>query len=63
VRFPPVLHMPFGHTGQALPNVLRFRFDPKAVALDSGIGAELAPLQHYVPTRTRPDPRRRGGTS
>lgn len=48
VRFRPVPHLPFGHSGEALPNVLRFNLEPEGLALDlTGIGAhtdELAPL-------------------
>ncbi|MFE6175706.1 glucose-6-phosphate dehydrogenase [Streptomyces sp. NPDC056464] len=48
VRFRPVPHLPFGHTGEALPNVLRFQLEPEGLTLDlTGIGAhahELVPL-------------------
>jgi glucose-6-phosphate 1-dehydrogenase len=48
VRFRAVPHLPFGHSGEALPNVLRFNLEPEGLALDlTGIGAhtdELVPL-------------------
>jgi glucose-6-phosphate 1-dehydrogenase len=48
VRFRSVPHLPFGHSGQALPNVLRFGLEPEGLALDlTGIGShahELTPL-------------------
>ncbi|MEU3570723.1 glucose-6-phosphate dehydrogenase [Kitasatospora sp. NPDC036755] len=48
VRFRPVPVLPFGHSGEARPNVLRFELEPEGLALDlTGIGAhahELAPL-------------------
>jgi glucose-6-phosphate 1-dehydrogenase len=48
VHFRPVPHLPFGHSGQALPNVLRFGLDPEALALElTGTGPHthtLAPL-------------------
>jgi glucose-6-phosphate 1-dehydrogenase len=48
VRFRPVPHLPFGHTGEAHPNVLRFGLDPENLTLDlTGIGArarDLVPL-------------------
>ncbi|MEU3985331.1 glucose-6-phosphate dehydrogenase [Streptomyces sp. NPDC026672] len=48
VRFREVPHLPFGHGGEARPNVLRFELEPEGLALDlTGIGAhahELAPL-------------------
>jgi glucose-6-phosphate 1-dehydrogenase len=48
VYFRPVPHMPFGHEGEATPNVLRFGLEPEAMALDLvGIGSRphtLAPL-------------------
>ncbi|MHB9847858.1 glucose-6-phosphate dehydrogenase [Streptomyces krungchingensis] len=48
VRFRAVPHLPFGHSGEALPNVLRFNLEPEGLALDlTGIGAhahELTPL-------------------
>ncbi|MFI0898061.1 glucose-6-phosphate dehydrogenase [Streptomyces sp. NPDC020983] len=48
VRFRAVPHLPFGHGGEELPNVLRFTLEPEGLALDlTGIGAhayELAPL-------------------
>jgi glucose-6-phosphate 1-dehydrogenase len=49
VRFRPVPHMPFGHDGDVLPNVLRFGLDPEGLTLDlmgTGSGARtLAPLE------------------
>jgi glucose-6-phosphate 1-dehydrogenase len=48
VRFRPVPHLPFGHTGDAAPNVLRFGLDPESVTLElTGAGARsrtLTPL-------------------
>ncbi|MFE4971658.1 glucose-6-phosphate dehydrogenase [Kitasatospora sp. NPDC056651] len=48
VHFRPVPHLPFGHHGEALPNVLRFELEPEGLVLDvTGIGArahELAPV-------------------
>ncbi|MBQ1089406.1 glucose-6-phosphate dehydrogenase [Streptomyces sp. B93] len=48
VRFRPVPHLPFGHDGEALPNVLRFGLEPEGLTFDlTGIGARvhsLAPL-------------------
>jgi glucose-6-phosphate 1-dehydrogenase len=48
VRFRSVPHLPFGHGGEALPNVLRFQLEPEGVTLNlTGIGAhsqELTPL-------------------
>jgi glucose-6-phosphate 1-dehydrogenase len=45
VRFRPVPHMPFGHSGEALPNVLRFGLDPEDLTLDlTGIGASARTL-------------------
>ncbi|MEU6747758.1 glucose-6-phosphate dehydrogenase [Spirillospora sp. NPDC046719] len=39
VRFRPVPHLPFGHSGEAVPNVLRFGLDPESVTLAlTGIG-------------------------
>jgi glucose-6-phosphate 1-dehydrogenase len=34
VRFRPVPHLPFGHAGEAAPNLLRFGLDPEGVALE-----------------------------
>src|SRR5215469_8595379 len=40
VRFRSVPHLPFGHSGEALPNVLRFGLDPESLTLDlTGIGS------------------------
>ncbi|MBD0424778.1 glucose-6-phosphate dehydrogenase [Streptomyces sp. TRM S81-3] len=48
VRFRSVPHLPFGHTGEPLPNVLRFGLEPESLTFDlTGIGAHphtLAPL-------------------
>jgi glucose-6-phosphate 1-dehydrogenase len=48
VRFRTVPHLPFGHSGEALPNVLRFQLEPEGLTLDlTGIGShahELTPL-------------------
>ncbi|MFD9125357.1 glucose-6-phosphate dehydrogenase [Kitasatospora sp. NPDC059571] len=41
VRLRAVPHLPFGHSGEALPNVLRFGLEPEGLALDlTGIGAQ-----------------------
>ncbi|MFD8278711.1 glucose-6-phosphate dehydrogenase [Streptomyces solisilvae] len=40
VRFRSVPHLPFGHEGEALPNVLRFGLEPEGLTLDMmGIGS------------------------
>jgi glucose-6-phosphate 1-dehydrogenase len=48
VRFRPVPHLPFGHTGEARPNVLRFGLDPEDMTLAlTGVGSgarALTPL-------------------
>ncbi|MFC4002481.1 glucose-6-phosphate dehydrogenase [Prauserella oleivorans] len=48
VRFRPVPHVPFGHSGEVLPNVLRFGLEPESLALDlTGTGSRartFAPL-------------------
>ncbi|MFE6286488.1 glucose-6-phosphate dehydrogenase [Streptomyces sp. NPDC057877] len=48
VRFRSVPHLPFGHSGEALPNVLRFGLEPEGLTLDlTAIGSRthaLAPL-------------------
>lgn len=48
VHFRPVPHLPFGHTGEAVPNVLRFGLDPEDMTLGLnaiGSGARtLTPL-------------------
>jgi glucose-6-phosphate 1-dehydrogenase len=48
VHFRPVPHLPFGHTGEPHPNVLRFGLDPETLSLElTGIGAtarNLVPL-------------------
>jgi len=45
VRFRPVPHLPFSHTGDELPNVLRFGLDPETLTLDlTGIGAHAHTL-------------------
>ncbi|WP_031518599.1 glucose-6-phosphate dehydrogenase [Streptomyces sp. NRRL F-5123] len=48
VHFRAVPHLPFGHSNEELPNVLRFKLEPEGLTLDlTGIGAhayELAPL-------------------
>ncbi|MEU9320488.1 glucose-6-phosphate dehydrogenase [Streptomyces sp. NPDC048295] len=48
VRFRPVPHLPFGHSGEALPNVLRFALEPEGLTLDlTALGThahELVPL-------------------
>jgi len=49
VHFRSVPHLPFGHSGEALPNALRFGLDPESLTLDlTGIGARphtLVPLE------------------
>jgi glucose-6-phosphate 1-dehydrogenase len=45
VRFRPVPHLPFGHSGEALPNVLRFGLDPEDLTLElTGIGSHASTL-------------------
>ena len=45
VRFRPVPHLPLGHSGEALPNVLRFGLDPENLTLDlTGIGSRARTL-------------------
>jgi glucose-6-phosphate 1-dehydrogenase len=45
VHFRPVPHLPFGHTGEAHPNVLRFGLDPEDLTLDlTGVGAHAGTL-------------------
>ncbi len=45
VRFRSVPHLPFGHTGEARPNVLRFGLDPENVTLElTGMGARARAL-------------------
>src|SRR5689334_8388828 len=45
VHFRAVPHLPFGHTGEAHPNVLRFGLDPETLSLDlTGIGAQAGTL-------------------
>lgn len=34
VRFRPVPHLPFGHSGEVVPNVLRFGLEPEGLTLD-----------------------------
>ena len=49
VHFRSVPHLPFGHSGEALPNVLRFGLDPESLTVDlTGVGARahtLVPLE------------------
>jgi glucose-6-phosphate 1-dehydrogenase len=49
VHFRSVPHLPFGHVGEALPNVLRFGLEPEGLTVDlTGIGARahaLVPLE------------------
>ncbi len=49
VHFRSVPHMPFGHSGDVLPNILRFGLDPETLTLDlTGTGARartFAPLR------------------
>ncbi|MEU6090760.1 glucose-6-phosphate dehydrogenase [Streptomyces sp. NPDC047085] len=45
VRFRAVPHLPFGHEGEALPNVLRFGLEPEGLSFDlTGIGARAQAL-------------------
>ena len=45
VHFRRVPHMPFGHVGEPVPNVLRFGLDPETLTLDlTGIGASARTL-------------------
>ncbi|GAA4835315.1 glucose-6-phosphate dehydrogenase [Saccharopolyspora rosea] len=48
VRFRPVPYVPFGHSGEVLPNVLRFGLEPESLTLDlTGTGSRartFAPL-------------------
>jgi glucose-6-phosphate 1-dehydrogenase len=48
VHFRPVPHLPFGHDGDATPNVLRFGLEPETMTLDLvGVGSRphtLAPV-------------------
>jgi glucose-6-phosphate 1-dehydrogenase len=45
VHFRHVPHLPFEHTGDEAPNVLRFGHDPGTVTLDlTGIGARVGTL-------------------
>jgi glucose-6-phosphate 1-dehydrogenase len=45
VHFRHVPHLPFGHTGEAHPNVLRFGLDPENLTLElTGIGARARAL-------------------
>src|SRR5262249_417294 len=45
VRFRPVPHLPFAHTGAELPNVLRFGLDPEDVTLQlNSIGSRAGTL-------------------
>lgn len=40
VHFRPVPHLPFGHSGEAVPNVLRFGLDPESMTVTlTGIGS------------------------
>jgi glucose-6-phosphate 1-dehydrogenase len=56
VRFRPVPHLPFGHTGEELPNVLRFGLEPETLTLEvTGIGARVGVLVPLTLT-TRLDP-------
>jgi glucose-6-phosphate 1-dehydrogenase len=53
VHFRPVPHLPFGHSGDALPNLLRFGLEPEGLFLElTGIGARantLVPLMMAAP--------------
>jgi glucose-6-phosphate 1-dehydrogenase len=45
VHFRHVPHLPFGHGGEAVPNVLRFGLDPETLTLElTGIGAHVGTL-------------------
>jgi glucose-6-phosphate 1-dehydrogenase len=54
VHFRPVPHLPFGHIGEATPNVLWFGLEPEQMALDLvGVGSRphtLAPVNLIAPT-------------
>jgi glucose-6-phosphate 1-dehydrogenase len=58
VRFHPVPHLPFGHSGEVHPNVLRFGLDPESLTMDLMVtGAStrtLAPL-HLTAQLAQPD--------
>lgn len=49
VRFRDVPHLPFGHSGEARPNILRFGLEPESLTLDlTGVGSRtqtFAPLE------------------
>jgi glucose-6-phosphate 1-dehydrogenase len=46
VHFRPVPHLPFGHGGDAAPNLLRFGLDPEGLTLElTGIGARARTLE------------------
>jgi glucose-6-phosphate 1-dehydrogenase len=46
VHFRPVPHLPFGHGGDAAPNLLRFGLDPEGLTLElTGIGAGARTLE------------------
>ncbi|MEU1448646.1 glucose-6-phosphate dehydrogenase [Streptomyces mirabilis] len=45
VRFRSVPHLPFGHSGDPLPNVLRFGLEPEGMTLDlTGVGSRAHTL-------------------
>ncbi|MFJ9927826.1 MULTISPECIES: glucose-6-phosphate dehydrogenase [Streptomyces] len=45
VRFRPVPHLPFGHSGEVVPNVLRFGLEPEGLTLDlMGTGSRAGHL-------------------
>ncbi|MDA3627924.1 glucose-6-phosphate dehydrogenase [Saccharopolyspora sp. WRP15-2] len=56
VRFRPVPHIPFGHGGEVLPNVLRFGLEPEGLALDlTGMGPHARTFAPFTLT-ARMDP-------
>ncbi len=45
VHFRPVPHLPFGHLGEARPNVLRFGLEPESLSFElTGVGARARTL-------------------
>jgi glucose-6-phosphate 1-dehydrogenase len=56
VRFRPVPHLPFVHTGEEVPNVLRFGLEPENLTFElTGIGAHVGALAPLT-LSTRLDP-------
>jgi glucose-6-phosphate 1-dehydrogenase len=57
VHFRPVPHLPFGHTGEALPNVLRFGLDPESMTMAlNGIGPHAGALTPLMMSARMPTP-------